>query len=599
MRDIYSSARIVYIWLGKGNAKTDAAMDYLAKGGLPFRISTAKKGRDDIPTGNAVCWKLAWYIYSRTITSRRRPHYDGLMDVFDREWIRRIWTMQEVLLAHKPVLMCGNKTASWKGVVYSLELFQFLSKKPAFITFPPKQQQWWRLWNLQHALILQGDLGGTAGITSDGISSLQSEIQTHRHTIERAWRRFVFIFLLIAFLAVSLFLGGGLVFFFALFQHGRANATILIMTPAVPYLLLLAKVSGNQHATRCRPFSTTENIFFQIWERQSTDCKDRYYGVQALIGKEEENRLTCHRSISQTRVYRRLSLALLRWTQSLDILLWIGCDKEDPSWVVDWAPEARSWVLLLYYHTSTWWNRWDLTSEFIYGRLKGATPDSESNWKTDGYKTKLVVYGKMIGELCWRSERPPEAPPGFQSAVAEDLSLSVMDFRKAIEGMEVSQITQIMDQLSTITVSYGPGDKDNIKFRKKWIQSIYGSIEKGPEWGIQQLNGKNPLRLSKFLRWIMGPNPACGFHYEMVKYMAENQRVLVRSTGVYSGFGISCTCSRVGDKVALISGVSMPLILRKHERGYVVVGPAFFGGVMNGEFWKDNGKDALEELVLA
>ncbi|KAI1385458.1 uncharacterized protein F4822DRAFT_344909 [Hypoxylon trugodes] len=36
MGRIYSSAHTVYAWLGEGTNQTDEAMEYLARGGLPF-----------------------------------------------------------------------------------------------------------------------------------------------------------------------------------------------------------------------------------------------------------------------------------------------------------------------------------------------------------------------------------------------------------------------------------------------------------------------------------------------------------------------------------------------------------------------------------
>lgn len=91
MRDIYSAAEVVYIWLGKGNARTDAAMDYLAKGGFPFRSNNYTKDYDDVPTGNTIRWRLACHFLTRFATFRRAPHHDGLNDIFDRPWIQRIW----------------------------------------------------------------------------------------------------------------------------------------------------------------------------------------------------------------------------------------------------------------------------------------------------------------------------------------------------------------------------------------------------------------------------------------------------------------------------------------------------------------------------
>jgi hypothetical protein len=95
----------------------------------------------------------------------------------------------------------------------------------------------------------------------------------------------------------------------------------------------------------------------------------------------------------------------------------------------------------------------------------------------------------------------------------------------------------------------------------------------------------------------MGRN-AWNYHENLARYLRDNGRVLVRCTGDYSRFGICCPCAEPGDTVVLISGASLPMVIREGDRHYKVVGPALLGGIMNGELWKENMKDLLEEIVL-
>jgi len=52
------------------------------------------------------------------------------------------------------------------------------------------------------------------------------------------------------------------------------------------------------------------------------------------------------------------------------------------------------------------------------------------------------------------------------------------------------------------------------------------------------------------------------------------------------GFGIAVSGTREGNVIALISGVSMPMILRKDVNAFRVSGPAFLPGMMDREVWK-------------
>jgi len=48
---------------------------------------------------------------------------------------------------------------------------------------------------------------------------------------------------------------------------------------------------------------------------------------------------------------------------------------------------------------------------------------------------------------------------------------------------------------------------------------------------------------------------------------------------LYSRFGVSNKETQVGDIVALISGVSMPMVLRASSDVYEIIGPALLGAL--------------------
>lgn len=80
--------------------------------------------------------------------------------------------------------------------------------------------------------------------------------------------------------------------------------------------------------------------------------------------------------------------------------------------------------------------------------------------------------------------------------------------------------------------------------------------------------------------------------------MGDAERVIVRCSGRYDGFGIANLRVKEGDVVTLISGVSMPMILRPRGEHFEVVGPALLGGLMNGQLWTSEIQESLEDMVL-
>jgi Heterokaryon incompatibility protein (HET) len=153
MQDIYSRAETVYIWLGEGNVSTDRAMGYLKNAGHLehfFLHGDPTKGR----LSNPAIWAAAWSAYtarwvcnshlfpsmeqgkssqytrteeiwvslnrllrvfafpSRKATNTKTTAED-LEELLTRDWINRIWTFQEIVLAFNPVIVCGNRYLSW------------------------------------------------------------------------------------------------------------------------------------------------------------------------------------------------------------------------------------------------------------------------------------------------------------------------------------------------------------------------------------------------------------------------------------------------------------------------------------------------------
>jgi hypothetical protein len=87
-------------------------------------------------------------------------------------------------------------------------------------------------------------------------------------------------------------------------------------------------------------------------------------------------------------------------------------------------------------------------------------------------------------------------------------------------------------------------------------------------------------------------------HIDLFNRAAESNHIFVRCEGHVCAFGMASKNARRGDVVALVSGVSLPMILREHETGYEVVGPAFVANAMDGRLWKSLDKVCLKLLCF-
>ncbi|KAI0545919.1 heterokaryon incompatibility protein-domain-containing protein [Xylaria curta] len=131
MEDIFTWAQVVFVWLGRGNERTDFAMKMLQQNsryseclrGNRIRHADcrlASRGDQDLWTlckkDLEDCWTLfklhsPWHVYGRMGTAQRSFEYlDSLLSM---SWISRAWTFQELILAQEIIIMCGKQSLTW------------------------------------------------------------------------------------------------------------------------------------------------------------------------------------------------------------------------------------------------------------------------------------------------------------------------------------------------------------------------------------------------------------------------------------------------------------------------------------------------------
>ncbi|KAM0215724.1 hypothetical protein ACHAQI_002822 [Fusarium lateritium] len=94
MRDIYSRAEKVYIWLGKEADESDLAMDFLIN-----RVKRKLKVK-------GLGFKRPW---SRNVGK-------ALTQLCERSYWRRMWIIQEIICAQNITIWCGTKSCEWSAI---------------------------------------------------------------------------------------------------------------------------------------------------------------------------------------------------------------------------------------------------------------------------------------------------------------------------------------------------------------------------------------------------------------------------------------------------------------------------------------------------
>jgi hypothetical protein len=93
MGEIYSNAQRVVIWLGLASADSASALLFISSVSNSWKNV---KGRSNIPSMN------------------RQSEFEAVRHLCQRPYWRRLWTVQEILMANQAIIQCGFDSITWE-----------------------------------------------------------------------------------------------------------------------------------------------------------------------------------------------------------------------------------------------------------------------------------------------------------------------------------------------------------------------------------------------------------------------------------------------------------------------------------------------------
>ncbi|KAL8795804.1 MAG: hypothetical protein Q9182_007478 [Xanthomendoza sp. 2 TL-2023] len=103
MNLIYTAAWRVLVWLGPADDDSDLAMDNLR--GLTNIMTPLPSDEGDREARE------------KRLAPADHPVWTAIVKLYNRPWFRRLWIMQEVILAQGIFVLCGNRVLSWAAIV--------------------------------------------------------------------------------------------------------------------------------------------------------------------------------------------------------------------------------------------------------------------------------------------------------------------------------------------------------------------------------------------------------------------------------------------------------------------------------------------------
>lgn len=652
MRTIYASTHTTYFWLGEAAKGTDEAMDYLS-------TSKVLVGRGTL--GDML--KAALELFIRSLTLDLSPHQSGLAEIFNRPWIKRLWTLQECLLAQNGIVICGEKSIQWPDLICALESLHYFRTMSSFLYFQDFYDPWLNLAHLSRSRNITTDLDLVRGQrqldrTSRNDDGLDCRVQRQLWCLD--WAHVIGLY---APAFTGLVVGVSLISFTSGWRQIPAYLCVDLL------LVNTFGTLGDIDTIKFKhSFSKTQHpIVQELRTRKATDPKDMYYGVSGILSDESP---TTKGSVCDH--YRALCRKLIQQTESLEILLIANSHLNDsfPSWVIDWnLATPRVWDKALFYFSASkprqhvdngrssisrlskyWTHSFDFFKRAVpgishaplaqskvndqaeFGFLhiyKGVAPNSRPSWEFRNHGQELCIRGLLLTHISSLNIPPYTGigPCSFRHparmlslARIQDIGISETGRRHPLTSDHLIKITGsqatsvVLDELCILT-AFARGAFSGITESKRVAieegfeylrEVIPGEVERKfgmAKWGYKLRMGVNYpegrreeeclLTADKLLR----ENQAA-----IADFLEKEELIMVRCEATASckgGLGFAGVAAQAGDVVALVSGVSLPLVLRGcGQRGFRLIGPLFLPGVMDGELKDLLTPDTLGEIIL-
>jgi hypothetical protein len=318
-----------------------------------------------------------------------------------------------------------------------------------------------------------------------------------------------------------------------------------------------------------------------------SDDRDRVYSVLYLAEDYAEGEIRIDYSMSLAQVYASVPEYMINKYNSLDFLLCASANKasaktELPSWVPDW----RNWKSEFKYHDIS-----QNAATSFFGRT------AEVSWVSRSRRT-LHVQGFCIDTL---------------DRVFQD-----------IEGhsFPVTQVSTFLNTCAEIVREAAQRQNGVILEPDDWAaifsSPLWNSLVRTLTWFYaRQIVGRKKIKSyyqssRDLLPMIQGYKSYFGEDLMINRFLFQNLHPTARDfgdllttiwlallcrfpfVGSNGGIGLATELSQVGDEVWILFGCSRPMILRRQDSHYIVVGSAYLDGAMDGDILRGMPKHIKE-----
>lgn len=368
------------------------------------------------------------------------------------------------------------------------------------------------------------------------------------------------------------------------------------------------------------------SILINAREKSSTDPKDKIFALHGVLDELEVPFPAPDYRKPVEDIYRDSVIACINYDKNLYVLYHVPSDhrRDDlASWVPDWSDAG--------------WKDSDPRYGLLRSRFAACGP-ANSRWRFSADQNQLIITGTIVDSIIYRAEPltvidnmlryPRDGTLNHRMqdpAVIEDFfRFSHSTYSVLRTWVEVSQWSDYPTGESTKEALQRTLVNDNSKSladpaKGRAFDFWYNLMAAGELEVMEMVFKKSqpgrplpalPAQREIFLREWIEQIPevqrafkalisalATRFHFDAVAF--SHKKCFFHTENGYFGTAPDPLPMPVeaGDKIAVVGGLEMPLLLRPVEGGYRLLTHVYVHGIMHGEAWPER-EEALEDIVL-
>ena len=381
--------------------------------------------------------------------------YQDLDEILTLPWVKRIWTYQEIILALRPVIVCGDHHIQWSQFSDSLTFLHHISQRDVLGMQILLTTTTW-----MDILVTKENVGSHSGALD---RNRRERYEFFLNRVSRAFHNVLIVMALVVFCAtlmITIGLCSILNSELREYMEGKkagnrvTNSTTSMVNSttttnykstkapvqlsasyvffmvsfvlSLPIIIYVGTILRSMLSRfRKKPQSTidlNENLIDTIYSRRATNPKDVAFGVRAVL------ELLLNRSLpppdysmSLNDIYKELTIHILQQSSTLEVLIPAALTHQpfQPSWVPDWQAGLKShkyWMKLerSYFFSQTLKPQWRLNPEkrtitvwgkklctvdslFRFQPTSGAYRESEEKLHIQNLQTMLDLFKSESG----------------------------------------------------------------------------------------------------------------------------------------------------------------------------------------------------------